>query len=139
MNPNQIQKKQPDKSSINDITKSFNNSVKVSAYLLYDNGTISKDIFKDGRYIRDSINSFVDCVAENNFFKKIKIIVFGKTPELTFLVKEGKKSVIKKTFDLDGKKEFFIDKTNCVESTEIQFKKNEIEIFKKNIDFTVYE
>lgn len=125
------------KSSINDITKSSNNLPKVSAYLIFDDGTISNDILKDSKYTRDSTHSEVDRVAENNF-NKIKIVLSGNSNEISLSVNEMKKSILNYTFNLNGNKEFIVD-TNQHESIEIKIIKFGNQIIKKNINFLVYE
>lgn len=125
------------KSSLKDIIKSSNNSAKVSAYLIFEDGTISNDILKDSKYMRDSTHSEVDRVVENNF-NKIKIVLSGNSNEISFSVNEMKKSILNYTFNLNGNKEFFVD-TNQHQSIEIKINKFGNEIIKKNINFLIYE
>jgi hypothetical protein len=106
-------------------------NIEVSAYLVYDDGSISDfDVLNEDVVLWNTIIGEGDAEKPSN---KVKIIVSGKGNNLRINIMNGEEIVIDKDISISNKTEFIISDTGC-EQVTINIKNKNID-YRDNIDF----
>lgn len=139
----QVQGKEPTNSNahvetnsqnaIIDNSFSSNNSYKLSAFLVYADGTTSDFDLIDNNQI-SLWNTIIGEGSAGKPSEKTKIVVEGQNGDINLVVYQKKAIVLNKTFSLIGKKEFIINGTGC-QPLDIQIFQNANVILTKTINY----
>ena len=108
--------------------------LKVSAYLIYNDGSISDfDVLNDKS--KAFWNTIIGAGDAEKPSEKVKLVLWGAYDSINIKVKNGKKSALnKKNITLNGKLEFVIQNTGCDEVI-VTITKNKATIFHNSIPF----